>query len=667
MRALKITGAVLAAAILVVALLLVVGIPSGFLSAAIQNRVERETGYHLTIAGATRIGLWPSLNVSLSDVTLQDPKERDGSRRITVGKLEADMTLSSAWSGRPRIKQLTITDPVVHLPLLRERTRGIAFAAKPGTTAKDRDAVTIDRVSIVNGTMVFANKRDRVRNRIDHIDADAVIGADRKITIRASARSGDHPLKFAMTATVPAGPVAQRNVPVDLTLDAPNLLHAPLSAKADVRFNGSLVTFNGVTGKLGDGPFTGWASVDAASKPLVKVDLDFQRLNIPLSKSSDSSGSQPWSNAPIDLIGLNYVDANVTISAADATIGDAHFAPAEVKAKLAGGVLKATVSNLGAYGGQASGELIVDGSSGSPTFAMHCDLAGVSAQPLLTSLAGFDKIKGKLQAKVAARSLGASQSAIMSNLSGTVFADFRDGSIEGINVAQMIHSLTASTLSGWQEQQDQSTGLTQLSASFQIDRGQATTRDLNLVGPLVQVTGAGTVNISAKSLSFRVEPKLVLTTQGQGRTSNPVGFGIPVVIDGPWAAPRIYPEVAGILDNPGAGYAKLREMGKGLFGPNGRLNGLLNGLGGSQTNGTGGDNGTGGGDAQSGPLGGRLGQTLGDLIRQGLSGRRNLSQSPAPQPQAAPQSQDNATPPAAQDSRPMDNVLRHLFGQSPPN
>src|SRR6185437_12391614 len=302
----------------------------------------------------------------------------------------------------------------------------------------------------------------------------------------------------AMTATAPAGPVVQQNVPVDLTLDAPDLLHAPLSAKADVRLNGSLVTFNGVTGKLGDGPFTGWASVDAASKPLVKVDLDFQRLNIPLSKSSDSSGSQPWSNAPIDLIGLNYVDANVTVSAADATIGDAHFAPAEVKAKLAGGVLKATVSNLGAYGGQASGELIVDGSSGSPTFAMHCDLTGVSAQPLLTSLAGFDKIKGKLQAKVATRSLGASQSAIMSNLSGTVFADFRDGSIEGINVAQMIHSLTASTLSGWQEQQDQSTGLTQLSASFQIDRGQATTHDLNLVGPLVRVTGAGTVNISAK-------------------------------------------------------------------------------------------------------------------------------------------------------------------------
>ena len=37
---------------------------------------------------------------------------------------------------------------------------------------------------------------------------------------------------------------------------------------------------NGLTGALGDGAFNGWASVDISSKPLVKLDLDFQRLDI---------------------------------------------------------------------------------------------------------------------------------------------------------------------------------------------------------------------------------------------------------------------------------------------------------------------------------------------------------------------------------------------------
>ena len=185
---------------------------------------------------------------------------------------------------------------------------------------------------------------------------------------------------------------------------------------------------------------------------------------------------------------------------------------------------------------------------------------------MLRSAADFDKLDGKLQAKIALRSTGTSQRAIMSNLDGTVFAVFQDGAIRGLNVAQMIRSLTSGTLSGWQEGKEQTTDLTQLGASFRVEKGQATTTDLNLVGPLVKMTGAGTIDLGAQTLAFRVEPKLVMTTEGQGRASDPVGLGIPVVIDGPWAEPRIYPDMQGILDNPDAAYAKLKEMGKGLFG-----------------------------------------------------------------------------------------------------
>ena len=82
MRALKIAGAAIGAVIVVIALLLVIGIPSGFLTAQIQERVERETGYKLAINGGAKIGLWPSLNITLNDVTLQDPKDRDINNRL---------------------------------------------------------------------------------------------------------------------------------------------------------------------------------------------------------------------------------------------------------------------------------------------------------------------------------------------------------------------------------------------------------------------------------------------------------------------------------------------------------------------------------------------------------------------------------------------------------
>jgi AsmA protein len=466
-------------------------------------------------------------------------------------------------------------------------------------------------------------------------------------------------------------------------------LQAPLSAKAEVRLNGAVVMINGLTGTLGDGAFNGWASVDLASKPLVKLDLDFQRLARAKSPDSTGSAGQPWSNATIDFNGLNYVDAQARISAAELTIGDGHFAPAAIEATLASGVLKAQVSNLGAYDGTANGDVTIDASTANPSFTLRADLAGVRALPLLKGLADFDKLDGRLQTRISVRSSGNSQRAIMANMSGTTFAVFQDGAIKGLNVAQMIRSLTASTLSGWQESSAQATDLSQLSASFKIDKGQAQTTDLNLVGPLVKMTGVGTIDLGTKQIGFRVEPKLVMTTEGQGRAAEPVGLGIPVMIEGPWGAPRIYPEMQGMLDNPDAAYAKLREMGKGLFGANGAglnsagIGAALGGLLGGGQPGAAGTPGTGQSGTPNDPLGGQLGATIGNLLQQGLSGMgqggtgqgaarptqgRNIPSPNAATPAAPAETAAPATPAptdttAQQDSQPMNDVLRQLFNR----
>jgi AsmA protein len=692
MRALKIAGAAIAAVIVVIALLLVIGIPSSFLTAQIQDRVERATGYKLTINGGVRIGLWPSLNVARNDVTLQDPKEHDSDNRITASSIQADMTLASVWAGKPEISELVVVRPVVNVPLQRERLQEAAAPAKPSTTSAN--AVSIEHISVTGGTVVFSNLRDRVENRIETINADIMVDADRKIRMTGNARSGDTPLKFEIKASPPAPPLERQNIPAEIKLDAPGLLQAPLSAKAEVRLNGTVVVINGLSGVLDDGAFNGWASVDLASKPLVKLDLDFQRLALAKSSGSSGSAGQPWSNATIDLGGLNYVDVQARISAAELTIGDGHFAPAAIDATLASGVLTARVANLGAYGGSANGDVTIDASTSNPTFALRADLTGVRALPLLKGLADFDKLDGRLQTRISVRSSGNSQHAIMANMSGTTFAVFQDGAIKGLNVAQMIRSLTASALSGWQESSEQATDLSQLSASFRIDKGRAQTTDLNLVGPLVKMTGVGTIDLGTKQIGFRVEPKLVMTTEGQGRAAEPVGLGIPVMIEGPWGAPRIYPEMQGMLDNPEAAYAKLKEMGKGLFGANGAglngagigaaIGGLLGGgqPGASATPGTGQDTQT------NDPLGGQLGATLGNLLQQGLSGLsqggtgqpgagqgaarpsqgRNIPSPNAATPAAPAETPAPATPAPAdttaqQDSQPMNDVLRQLFNR----
>jgi AsmA protein len=680
MRALKFAGAALAAVVAIIALIAVIGIPSGFLTTATAERVARETGYKLAINGGAGIRLWPTVTLTLNDVVLQDPREREVNNRFAAGRVEAEMTLASLWSGQPDITDLTIIRPVINVPLQRERTADHTPPSKSAASASN--AITIRHVGVTGGTIVFSNVRDRVENRIEALNADATIGDNSKIVVTANARAGDRPLKVEIRATAPTLPIAQQSVPAEFNIDAPGLLPAAIKANAEVQLNGTVVMFNGVSGTVGDGGFTGWTSVDLASnKPLLKLDLDFQRIAIAAPGQPGTAqplGTNAWSNATIDLTGLNYVDAQARISTPELAIGDGRFTQAAIDTTLDGGVLKGRLGNLGAYEGNASADLTIDVRTAEPAYALRLDLAGVRALPVLKSVAEFDKLDGKMQAKITLASQGTSERAIVGNLSGTAFTVFQDGKILGLNVAQMIRNLTAGTLSGWQEGQELSTDLSQLSASFKLDKGQAVTTDLNLIGPLVKVTGVGTIDLNTRQIGFRVEPQLVLTTEGQGRAGNPVGFGIPVMIEGPWVSPKIYPEMQGILDNPEAAYAKLKEMGKGLFGPNGQglaqgLSGLTNLLNGAQ-GGASGQQQPGGAGGQ----GGQLGDTIGNLLQQGLS---TLNQGNAPRPgqrrslaqPTAPPAADQAPPPAPasppsdsteqHDNPAMNEVLRQLFNR----
>lgn len=640
MKAMKIAGGVVAAIIAVAALLLAVGIPVGFMASTIERRVEHETGYRLAIKGSTRIALWPSPSITMSEVTLQMPTDEDAGNRLTIGSIRADMTLASLWTGQPDITEIVIDRPVASIPLHRQRRPvAKATAAAPASgTANARDA-TIRRITVSDGTVTLFNTHDHVEDHIEGISVRAAVGADRHLSLDGNARAGSHPLTFNLTAPLPDSSQPGQAIPVQLSLEAPGLLQAPVSGKAEVRINGSTLRINNLSGAIGNGTFDGWALVDFADKPLVKLDLDCRRLAIAATaaqaRSDDASAA--WSNDRFELIGLNYVDGQLRLSADEFNVGSAHFAPAAIEASLESGKLNGRLSNVGAYDGKANGTVEIDVSSDTPVYTIRGDLDGVRALPLLSSTAGFDKLDGKLQATIDVRSQGQSQQAMMSNLSGTVIANFSDGAIRGLNVAQMIRSLTSGTLSGWQEGQGKITDLSQLSASFRIDKGQANTADINLIGPLVRVTGGGTVDLGAQTLALHVEPKLVMTTEGQGRKSDQVAFGIPVVVDGPWTNPRIYPDISGILDDPDAAYARLKQLGKGLFAP---------GEPGSDN--TAGDN-----SLDS------LGAAIGNLIQQGL--KASQGRNGTPNNPSAPDQNDPAKP--DQNSRPMNDIMRQLFGR----
>jgi AsmA protein len=261
---------------------------------------------------------------------------------------------------------------------------------------------------------------------------------------------------------------------------------------------------------------------------------------------------------------------------------------------------------------------------------------------LLSDLGDFGSLDGRLQSKIDVKASGNSQNAVISSLAGTADVRIQDGQILGINVAKMIRTLTARTLLGWEDNRTESTDLTELSALFQVQEGRAQTTNLRLLGPLVRVTGSGTIDLNSKTLQFKLDPRLVASLEGQGGSSNPLGFGVPVNIEGSWSDPRIYPDVAGILSDPDGAYAKLRALGQGLFGR--------------------GDSQSGGGNNTGGNAVDTLMQGLGNMLSPKSESRgdsRNDRRDNRDAPPARPQNRPNlpALPGAAGD------LLREFLGR----
>ncbi len=124
MKALKIIGAVFGLLVVAVGVTLAVGIPGGFITGTIEDRVEKETGLQLDINGGVTIKLWPLTVVTLSDVALFDPKDKAVPERFRAESIRAEVSLRSLLTGNPRVREINVVRPVVNLRDGRASARG---------------------------------------------------------------------------------------------------------------------------------------------------------------------------------------------------------------------------------------------------------------------------------------------------------------------------------------------------------------------------------------------------------------------------------------------------------------------------------------------------------------------------------------------------------------
>jgi AsmA protein len=363
-------------------------------------------------------------------------------------------------------------------------------------------------------------------------------------------------------------------------LSAPNGGFGPLKIVGRVGIDGQKYSFTEAKLSLDKIEANGAFRYDASGKrPYLNARLDVGVLDLnpylpPEKKvdslagqggtgSSDRAAPQGWSNEPIDLSGLRQANADAVLNVAGLQARKIKVGKSQVTVALKNGRLVTELTEMALYNGSGKATIVADGGSVTPVVEAKLGLSGLQANPALKDAMDMDRIEGTLSVDLLVRTNGVSQRALVSALAGNGNVKFDNGAIRGINLGAMVRNASSAFLDPKAREQ-QKTDFAELSGTFKITNGILRNDDLALLSPLLRVAGKGTVDLPNQTVNYRIEPKVVTATQGQGGKTDAAGLMVPVVVSGPWHALSYRPDLAGMIGGIAKDPSKALEELKAL-------------------------------------------------------------------------------------------------------
>ena len=310
------------------------------------------------------------------------------------------------------------------------------------------------------------------------------------------------------------------------------------------------------------------------AKPLLTGRLDMAALDLrpymaAWSEQKPEGVILPWSTTPINLGGLEAVDAEIDFNAPEITLDRLKLGATEGRVDLKNALLSTNLSKSELYGGLVNGSLSISGASRVPKISIKADVDSVAAQTFLSAASGFDKVAGTANLSISLDGQGISQEAIMKSLTGTGSFKVLDGKLLGINADELISGLDAALTSRKIPQGlglGKTTNFNDLIGSFSITDGRASIGDFKLQSGAVFIDAAGLIDIGDQRLDFGIRPKL---SEG----SDLATFGIPLKFSGGFGEAK-----AGLDTDVLADIAKAKAREKAASLVQDRVGGTVGGI-----------------------------------------------------------------------------------------
>ena len=347
-----------------------------------------------------------------------------------------------------------------------------------------------------------------------------------------------------------------------------------LSIKGELAMQPDMISFRKAAIELDNTKAKGELRVAlAGTRPALKGKLDIDRIDLNLytddgpaapDAAPTAGADQGWSTEPIDLSGLKAVDADFTLGVGKIIAKKIKVGPASLTLTLKAGHLVADLERMALYGGKGQLRLEIDDRGKVPKIKKTLVLEGVQAKPFLKDAIGFDRPSGKANARFILSTGGPHEKAMVGRLNGTGGIRFADGAIEGINLGAMVRNVKTAFLDSGAGRTEK-TDFTALVGKYIIRNGIVTNDGATrMISPLLRLSAAGTVDLPARTIDYRVVPKLVGSATGQGGKRDVAGLSVPVIVKGPWANISYRPDLAGIVKelvkDPAAAVESLKNL-----------------------------------------------------------------------------------------------------------
>jgi AsmA protein len=525
----------------------------GFAVDQARQLIAERSGHRLAV-GSSHVRLLPEPTIVLENVTLSEPGS-GASPLLTAREMTLSASLGAMLTRELSAETVAIEGASISL--------AIDASGMPNWRMAEGESVVLPDLALARATISFVDQRSGLALSLGGFTGTVTSTAEGGLAIEgvhvANGRSGalglslaslkrlaadGSPISFSFTDNAMKfsfdGRLALAKA-VGLAGQATLEWAERLSVTGPFETLGPTASFRQARLESFAGGGTGDLTVGFARTPRIEAKFALDGLDLaaflpPL--AFDGS----WSERPLGLARLTRADIAASLDVTDLRVGSLAFGRAALTVQASDARLHIAAPDAKLLNGMASASLSIDGSREPPELAFS-----LAAEKLSLPHGGGDISS----ASITLTSAGHSQAELAGRLNGSASLILANGAWNLPSLADLLTSAGSGIVSDWRPAAAEAARLDEIAVTFVVADGIATTKDLRIAAPGISIAGSGEIDVLRHAVDFKAE---ALGVDGKP------AFPVPLIFQGPWRAPRLYPDMPGILEDPPAAYRALSKL-----------------------------------------------------------------------------------------------------------